>query len=351
MKCDWLFSGAGYYNYEQGYRPVFEGEKEYGGEIVHPQHWPNNFIYKNKRIVIIGSGATAVTLVPALASDAKHVTMLQRTPTYIVSQPLYDPIARVASKIFSPATVFKIMRYLNAKLTITFWKICQKYPRFSKKLLMAHVKRNLPPGYPVHVHFNPPYNPWDQRLCTVPDGDLFYAIKSGKADIITDRIKKSTKYGILLESGKELSADVIIVATGLNIQFIGGVRLKIDGQEIAFNECVVYKGFMLSGVPNFAFAVGYTNSSWTLKVCLISKYLCNLLEYMDNKGYRVCKPRWPDDISLRPLLDFGAGYVKRSLHEMPRQGDKFPWTMSMDYFKDIKVYKNKNFNDDALIFE
>lgn len=350
LHCRWLFSAAGYYRYDQGFCPRFEGTERFKGQIVHPQHWPDDLDYSGKKVVVIGSGATAVTLIPAMADKTAHITMLQRTPSYIVTQPARDPVARMLRKLLPEQTAYAIMRYKNAKVTLGFWRFAQRFPKLARKLLMHFTRKELPAGYPVDVHFNPPYNPWDQRLCSVPDGDLFKAISSGKATVVTDHIQTFTESGIQLKSGKELEADIIITATGLNIQLFGGISLNKDGRPVKLNQTLAYKGTMLSGVPNFAFAVGYTNSSWTLKVCLLCEHFCRLLGYMDDKGHAVCEPRAPEGMETRPLLDFGAGYVQRALDSVPRQGPGEPWVMSMDYFRDIKLLRRGKVAEQCLEF-
>lgn len=350
IECRWLFSAGGYYRYDQGFSPRFEGSEQFKGSIIHPQHWPEQLDYAGKRVVVIGSGATAVTLIPAMADKVASITMLQRTPSYIINQPANDGVAAFLRKILPEQTAYSLTRYKNAKITLAFWGFCQRFPKLSKKLLLWLTRKELPKDYPVDVHFNPPYNPWDQRLCSVPEGDLFKAISAGKADIVTDHIERFTETGVLLKSGRTLDADIIVTATGLNVQLFGGVTLHKDGKPIVFSETLAYKGMMLSGVPNFAFAVGYTNSSWTLKVCLLCDHFCRLLGFMEREGYNVCEPEAPVGIETRPLLDFGAGYVKRSLDSMPRQGPREPWVMSMDYFRDVKLLRRGKVAEKCLKF-
>lgn len=332
IECRWLFSAGGYYRYDQGFSPRFEGAEQFKGQIIHPQHWPERLDYRGKHVVVIGSGATAVTLIPAMADEVASITMLQRTPSYIVNQPANDSVAAFLRKILPAQTAYSLTRYKNAKITLVFWRFCQRFPGLARKLLIWLTRRELPKGYPVDVHFNPPYKPWDQRLCSVPEGDLFKAISAGKASVVTDHIERFTESGVLLKSGTELKADIIITATGLNVQLFGGIALHKDGEPVVLSQTLAYKGTMLSGVPNFAFAVGYTNSSWTLKVCLLCDHFCRLLGFMDSQGHNVCEPKAPDGVETRPLLDFGAGYVQRALDSMPRQGPREPWVMSMDYF-------------------
>ncbi|MFJ7789329.1 flavin-containing monooxygenase [Pseudomonas sp. NPDC096925] len=350
IECRWLFSAGGYYRYDQGFTPRFEGTEQFKGQIIHPQHWPENLDYTGKRVVVIGSGATAVTLIPAMADKVTSITMLQRTPSYIINQPASDSVAAFLRKLLPEQTAYNLTRYKNAKITLAFWGFCQRFPKLSKKLLLWLTRKELPKDYPVDVHFNPPYNPWDQRLCSVPEGDLFKAISAGKADIVTDHIARFTESGVLLKSGKTLEADIIVTATGLNVQLFGGITLHKDGTPVVLSETLAYKGMMLSGVPNFAFAVGYTNSSWTLKVCLLCDHFCRLLGFMANEGYNVCEPKAPAGIKTRPLLDFGAGYVQRALDSMPRQGPCEPWVMSMDYFRDVKLLRRGKVADKCLSF-
>ena len=351
MSCKWLFSAAGYYRYDEGFTPQFEGRDRFQGQIIHPQHWPEDLDYTNKRVVVIGSGATAVTLVPAMTDRAAHVTMLQRTPTYVMNLPARDPIANTLRKLLPEETAYKLTRKKNIALSRTIWRFCQKYPDAARRLIRYTNKRMLPENYPVDEHFNPPYNPWDQRLCAVPDGDLFKMIGAGKASVVTDRIRTFTEKGLLLESGRELEADIIVTATGLNVQLFGGIQLQLDGKPVEMSKTVAFKGMMLSGVPNFAFAIGYTNSSWTLKVGLLCEHFCRLLNYMDSKGYSACRPELPSaDMPTRPLLDFGAGYIQRVLDNLPRQGPGAPWVMSMDYEADVKALRKGPVVDRYLHF-
>ena len=338
FRCRWIFSAAGYYRYDQGYRPPFEGEERFKGRIVHPQHWPEDLDYSGKRVVVIGSGATAVTLVPAMAGKAAHVTMLQRTPTYVLSLPSRDIIANALRRIVGKRLAYALTRRKNIFMQRLIWQFCQRHPETARKLIRRMNMRQLPEGYPVDVHFNPPYNPWDQRLCVVPDGDLFKAIRADTASVATGRIKTFTESGVLMESGEHLDADLIVTATGLNLQPFGGVPLTVDGRTVQLAETVAFKGMMLSGVPNLAFAIGYTNSSWTLKIGLLCEHFCRLLNHMEKHRYDICCPEVRDPAMVRrPLLDFGAGYVKRSLHELPRQGAEFPWLMSMSYAADARL--------------
>lgn len=318
---------------------------------MHPQHWPEDLDCAGKKVVVIGSGATAVTLIPALADTAGHVTMLQRSPTYILPVASEDVIANTLRKVLPAGLAYRITRRKNIAMQHFVWRTSQRHPRVVRRLIRAVNIRQLPAGYPVDEHFNPSYDPWDQRLCAVPDADLFKALKKGTASVVTDRIATFTETGIRLESGRELDADIIVTATGLNVQLFGGMALSVDGEPVDFADKVAFKGMMLSGVPNFAFAIGYTNSSWTLKVGLLCEHFTRLLGHMDATGTDICCPELPDPaMPTRPLLDFGAGYVKRSLHVMPRQGLAYPWLMSMNYHSDVKLLRGGPVEDENLHF-
>jgi monooxygenase len=349
--CAHLLAAAGYYRYDQGYRPRFDGEERFAGPIVHPQHWPENLDYRGKRIVVIGSGATAVTLLPAMASTAAHVTMLQRTPTYVMPLPSTDRIANLLKKVLPATAAHALTRRKNIILQRLFFLFCQRYPDRARAFIRSTNIKLLPKGYPVDEHFKPPYGPWQQRLCAVPDGDLFAAIRAGSVSVVTDRIETFTERGIRLVSGRELDADIIVAATGLNLQLMGGIPLTVDGVPVRGADKLAFKGMMLDGVPNFAFAVGYTNSSWTLKVGLIWEHYCRLLDYMDRQGHAVCVPeRGQSNLPTRPLLEFGSGYVQRALADLPRQGPAAPWVMSMDYFLDEKLLRDAPVDDPNLRF-
>ncbi|GAB92000.1 flavin-containing monooxygenase [Gordonia rhizosphera] len=350
IRARWIFSGSGYYRYDEGYTPEFEGRERFGGTIVHPQHWPEDLDYEGKRIVVIGSGATAVTLLPALAEKAEHVTMLQRTPSYILPIPRQDPLANWLKRRFGDERGYALARQKYIAQQRLVFEFCQRFPKAARRLIRKVNASQLPEGYPVDEHFNPPYNPWDQRLCAVPDSDLFRTIRKGTTSVVTDRIVTFTETGILLESGTELEADIIVTATGLNIQVFGGIEATVDGRPVSLPDTVVYRGMMLSGVPNFAMAIGYTNSSWTLKVGLVCEYWCRLLGYMDDHGYDTVWADVDPDMPTRPLLDFGAGYVQRALSTLPRQGAKPPWTMSMSYYKDRRQLRHGDVADEYLHF-
>jgi monooxygenase len=349
--CNWLFVASGYYSYDEGYTPDFQGRERFQGQIAHPQHWPEDLDYAGKRVVVIGSGATAVTVVPAMAKTAEHVTMLQRSPSYVVAVPERDPIANALKRLLPARTAYALTRRKNIWLQKSIYQLSQTRPRFARWLLRALVKRQLPKGYPVDTHFKPRYKPWDQRMCVVPDGDLFAAISDGSASVVTDQIKTFTERGIELVSGRELAADVIVTATGLNLLAFGGMQLVVDGRPVALSQTMAYKGMMLSDVPNFAFAVGYTNSSWTLKVDLVCEHLARLLAYMDEHGYDTCVAH-NDDPTIRelPLLGLGSGYVQRSIREFPRQGSRFPWATAMSYRQDVESLRHRQVTDPALRF-
>ena len=351
FSANWIFMAGGYYRYDQGFTPEFEGRDRFEGQIVHPQHWPEDLDYTGKKVVIIGSGATAVTLVPAMAGTAAQVTMLQRSPTYIMAIPAKDVFANTAKRVLGDKRGYALTRRKNIVKQRAIFQFCQTFPRPARKLIRHLNAKQLPEGYAVDKHFNPSYNPWDQRLCAVPDGDLFKAITDGSASVVTDRIATFTETGIQLESGKHLDADIIITATGLNLQMFGGVSLTVDGEQVDFAKTFAYKGMMLSGVPNFAFAVGYTNSSWTLKVGLLCEHFCRLLTHMDANGFDTARAEAGDpEMQGRPLLDFSAGYVKRALDLMPKQGDGAPWTMSSSYTSDVKLLRSDSVLDPNLRF-
>jgi monooxygenase len=351
LSCHWLFCAGGYYRYDEGFTPRFEGRDRFRGRIVHPQHWPEDLDYSGKRVVVIGSGATAVTLVPAMADKAAHVTMLQRSATYVMPVPSQDAIANALKKVFGNERGYAITRQKNIAQQRAVYKLCQRYPRAARRLIRHINAKRLPENYPVDEHFNPAYNPWDQRLCAVPDGDLFNALSNGSASVVTDRIDTFTETGIRLESGRELDADIIVTATGLNLQTLGGLHLRVDGRPVHVPETVAYKGFMLSDVPNFVFVFGYTNSSWTLKVGLVGEHFCRLLAHMDAHGHDICCPQVDDPAMVtRPLLDFAAGYVQRAADQLPRQGDREPWSVSMDYRADVRQLRDAPVANDNLRF-
>jgi cation diffusion facilitator CzcD-associated flavoprotein CzcO len=338
LSATWLFCGGGYYDYDSGYIPELPGIDRFEGKIVHPQFWPEDLDYQGQRVVVIGSGATAMTLVPAMASRAAHVTLLQRTPTYVLSVPAVDPIEERLKRWLGGVRAHRVARAKNIRLQRLIWNLSKRRPNLIRRLIRAATVKALPEGYDVDTHFKPPYNPWDQRLCIVPDGDLFKAISRGEVSVATGEIETLTDKGIKLRSGDELEADIVITATGLNLIPLAGVSYSVDGELVRLSEKITYKGMMLTGVPNFLYAVGYINASWTLKVDLICEHFCRLLALMDEHEYAYCVPESPDPAApTRPLLDFGAGYVLRSVHEFPKQGSTPPWELNMDYLRDRKV--------------
>ena len=351
VTCDFLFVNSGYYRYDQGYTPEFPGIENFGGTVIHPQHWPEDLDYAGKRVVVIGSGATAMTLVPAMAEDAAQVTMLQRSPTYVISMPGEDPIAKLLRRALPARAVYPIVRWKNVILQSITYRLARTRPRLVKKLVRKGVVDALPAGYDVDKHFRPKYNPWDQRLCLVPDGDLFKSLSSGRAEIVTDAIETFDETGIQLESGQHLDADVVVTATGLNLLFLGGMRVSIDGEERDLTQAFVYKGMMLSGIPNFAFTIGYTNASWTLKADLTAEYVCRLLAHMDANGYDSCGPELgPGGLSEIPLLDFNSGYVLRALDHLPKQGAVEPWKLKQNYPLDLRMLRHGALEDGAMQF-
>jgi len=340
LTCSFLYSCTGYYRYDEGFRPEFPGEDRFPGPVVHPQHWPADLDHTGKRVVVIGSGATAVTLVPAMARDAAHVTMLQRSPSYILTLPSEDPVLVRLRRLLPDRLATKVARGKNMALQIAIYQFARRAPRTARKVLQDGVRRQLPPGYPVETHFRPAYNPWDQRLCLVPDGDLFAAISAGSVTMVTDTIEAFTETGIRLASGAELDADIIVSATGLSLLAAGGMALSIDGNPVPMADTVTYKGMMLSGVPNFALAIGYTNASWTLKVDLVSEYVCRLLTEMERTGHTVVTPQSPPPGPREPLLNLRANYVKRSLDALPRQARSRPWRINQNYARDVLLFRH-----------
>jgi monooxygenase len=351
LTCDFLWTCSGYYRYDEGFTPDFEGADRFRGPVVHPQHWPEGLDYAGKRVVVIGSGATAVTLVPAMAGEAAHVTMLQRSPTYIASLPAEDRIATALRRRLPERAAYAAVRWKNVLIQTLFYQLSRRRPELVKKMIRRGVERSLPPGYDVDKHFKPHYDPWDQRMCLVPDGDLFRAISAGEASVVTGGIASFTERGIELESGEEVKADVIVTATGLNLLFLGGMRLAVDGEEVDVPGRMTYKGMMLSGVPNLAFTVGYTNASWTLKADLTSEYVCRLLGHMDAHGYKRCIPEVDPSVTEQPLLDFTSGYVLRSLDQFPKQGSTEPWRLRQNYVFDIRTIRRGPIEDGAMRFD
>jgi len=349
--CNFLFMCSGYYRYAAGYTPEFPGAANFGGRIVHPQQWPEGLDCSGKRVVVIGSGATAVTLVPELAKTAAHVTMLQRSPTYIVSRPQEDPVANWLRRHLPPKAAYRITRWRLVLLGMWFYRLCKKKPEHVKAMIESGVRAQLGPDYDVGTHFTPRYNPWDQRLCLVPDGDLFRAIRSGRASILTDRIVAFVERGLKLESGSVLEADIVVTATGLVMELLGGMEASVDGRSVDFSQTLNYRGTMYSDVPNLASAFGYTNASWTLKCDLTCEYVCRLLNRMDRLGVRQVTPRNRDrSMPTRPWLDFSSGYIQRSIARFPRQGARRPWKLYQNYALDILSLRCGRMDDGVLEF-
>jgi monooxygenase len=347
--CNFLFMCSGYYKYEEGYSPEFIGAKDFAGRIVHPQKWPEDLDYAGKRVVVIGSGATAVTLVPEMAKTAAHVTMLQRSPTYVVSRPAQDAFANKLRARLPSKLAYHLIRWRNVLWGMYFFQLSRRKPAQVKKLILGGVKMALGPDYDIATHFTPRYNPWDQRLCLVPDGDLFGAIKQGSASVVTNQIDSFTEKGIRLKDSSELEADVIVTATGLNLQVLGGMEVSVDGRVVDFAHTLNYKGMMYSDVPNLASAFGYTNASWTLKCDLTCEYVCRLINYMDRRGYKQCMPHNVDpSITASPSLDFSSGYVQRAVAQMPKQGSKRPWRLYQNYALDIVSLRFGKIDDGVM---
>jgi len=349
--CSFLFVCGGYYKYSEGYTPEFPGMARFAGRIVHPQKWTDDIDYAGKRVVVIGSGATAVTLVPELAKKAAHVTMLQRSPTWVVARPAKDEGAIKLRKWLPSMLAYAITRWKRVLLQQYFFNLCRRNPARARQLILGGVRAYLGPDYDVDRHFTPRYNPWEQRLCLVPDADLFLAIRSKKASVVTDRIETFTEKGIRLASGAELEADMIVTATGLNLEVLSGLQITVDGERVDPAKTYNYKGLMYSGVPNLASSFGYTNASWTLKCDLTCEYVCRLLNYMKKHGCRQCTPRDAGtDIGGEPWVDFSSGYIQRSLHLFPKQGSKPPWRLHQNYARDIMTLRFGRIDDGVMEF-
>lgn len=350
--CNFLIMCSGYYSYDAGYTPDFPGVAQFQGKIIHPQKWPEDLDYRGKRVVVIGSGATAVTLVPAMAETAAHVTMLQRSPTYMVSLPSSDIVANTLRRLFPESVVYTLTRLKNTLFGMLIYQLSQRRPELVKRIIKDRVRKELGPDFDVDRHFTPPYNPWDQRMCLVPDSDMFVALREKRASIVTDQIESFTPTGLKLKSGEHLDADLIVTATGLELVALGGISVAVDGNTVPTNQCVTYKGAMLTGVPNLSFVFGYTNASWTLKADLLSAYVCRLLNYMDKHGYRQVTAHLKDSsVTEMPLLDLTSGYVQRALERFPRQGSKLPWRLYQNYFFDTLMIRFGAIQDDALEFK
>jgi monooxygenase len=349
--CGYLISCSGYYNYDAGYMPTFPGVERFTGRCVHPQHWPEDLDYTGKKVVVIGSGATAVTLVPAMAGDAAHVAMLQRSPSYVFSLPAFDKISEVLGRILPDEWVYELGRRRNVVIQRALYKACRRWPRLMRRFLLRQVRRRVGSSFDM-THFTPKYMPWDERLCAVPDGDLFDVLRCGEASVVTDEIETFTETGILLQSGRELDADIIVTATGLNLQMLGGMKLSVDGEARELHDQMTYKGVLVQDMPNLAWMFGYTNAPWTLKSDIAGAYLCRLFKHMDENCYAVATPRDAENcVTDHGMLDqLQSGYVQRAKDIMPRQGSKLPWKVLMHYEKDSRMLLEEPVMDDVLSF-
>ena len=350
--CNFLMMCGGYYNYDEGYSPHFENQEQFNGLIIHPQKWPDNLDYKNKKVVVIGSGATAVTIIPAMADQVEHITMLQRSPTYFMSAPDKDMIGNYFKKIFPQKTAYFLTRWKNILLGNYFYKQCVNNPEKVKEMLINGVRAHLGEDYDIDTHFTPKYKPWDERLCFVPNADMFEAMKSGKASVVTDHIDQFTETGIKLKSGEELTADIIIKATGLNLQFLNGIDVKVDNSQVNISEKLAYKGRMFNDIPNLACSFGYARASWTLGADLSSEYVCKLLNYMDKHGYDYCSPVIGKEVREEgTYLNLSSGYVKRAIDRMPKQGSREPWKGNQSYLSDVTELRWGSITNDDLHFK
>ena len=351
LSCGFLFLCSGYYRFDHGHEPDFAGRARFAGRIVHPQHWPDDIDWSGQRVLVIGSGATAITLVPALARTAAHVTMLQRSPTYVVALPSRDRGAERLQRVLPARWAYALTRWQRIVLGQLFFQYCRRWPRRARALLRRGVRAGLGPDFDVDTHFAPRYNPWEQRLCLAPDGDLFRALRSGRASVVTDRIETFTERGVALASGATIDADLIVTATGLELQALGGLRLTVDGRAVDPARALQYKGTMLADVPNLAQSFGYTNASWTLKSDLTAEYVCRLLEHMRRHGFVQCTPRNRDPaLATAPAIDFSSGYVRRAIEQLPRQGTRVPWRLHQNYLRDIALLRYGRLADGAMEF-
>ena len=349
--CNFLFACSGYYRYAAGYTPEFPGMERFRGRVVHPQRWTPDIEYAGKRVVVIGSGATAVTLVPELSKTAAHVTMLQRSPTYVLARPDEDALANWARERLSERVAYAFTRWKNVLLGMLFFRLSRWVPDYVKRRILEGVRAELGPEYDVGKHFTPTYRPWDQRVCLVPNGDLFRAIRDGRASVVTDTIASFAEGGIELTSGAKLDADLVVTATGLELEVLGGVAFTVDGRPVDFSKTFAYKGMMYSDVPNFASCFGYTNASWTLKCDLTCAYVCRLLNWMSRRGYRSCTPQVGDEpLSRRPWLDFSSGYIQRSIARFPSQGSRAPWKLYQNYALDLLSLRFGRLEDGVMHF-
>lgn len=353
ISADFLLTCTGYYRYDKGYLPKFEGFDDYAGVVAHPQHWPKDLDYDGKRVLVIGSGATAVTVVPAMAETASHVTMLQRSPTYMFSRPAVDPVASWLKKRLPVGAAYALTRLKNVLLQRTLYKLARLRPDMTRKRLRRMAQEAVGPHVDVDVHFNPTYAPWDQRICLIPDDDLYAALREGRASVVTDTIDHFDADGVVLTSGERIDADVVVPATGLELQFLGGIEMEVDGEAIDASKLVTYRGFMFANVPNWASVFGYTSASWTLKADLISGYVCRLLRHMRENGYDVVVPPAPEpDAPTQPFItSLSAGYIQRAIDRMPRQGTSGAWVNHDDYARDVLQLKLGRIDDGVLRFE
>jgi monooxygenase len=350
QRANFLYFCSGYYSYSQAHQPEFAGQGDFAGRIIHPQFWPKDFEYAGKRVVVIGSGATAVTLVPEMAKTAAHVTMLQRSPTYVLSRPSVDKIALALDQVLPSRWAYALTRWKNVLMGMYFYSVAQRRPAMVKKYMLGLVRKEMGEKYAVDQHFSPSYGPWDQRVCVVPDSDLFQQIKAGRASIVTDTIKCFTRQGIQLSSGHEIAADIIVTATGLKLNALGDVAISKDGVPYAPSEAIAYKGLMLSDLPNAALAFGYINASWTLRADLTAEYVCRLLNHMDRKSYRIVYPKSDPAVSAKPFMALSSGYVQRSQAYLPKQGDQPPWQVRPNYFADLRATGWSKLEDGVLQF-
>jgi len=351
VSCNFIYSCTGYYRYDKGYTPEFPGADQFKGDIIHPQLWPEDLDYSGKRVVVIGSGATAITLVPSMAKTAAHVTMLQRSPTYVISAPAEDKVSQRLRRWFSERVAYGLTRWKNVSTQALLFQLSRRYPNFVKKILRKAVHQWMGDDFDIDTHFNPRYNPWDQRLCLVPDGDLFRSLRKGTSSIVTDHIEAFTEKGIQLKSGDFLEADIVITATGLELLLLGGIELNVDGVPVDLSNSLTYKGMMFSDVPNLALAAGYTNASWTLKCDLTSAYVCRLLSYMDQYKFQYCMAKNTDSsVEKLQFLDLASGYVDRAVDQFPKQGNKAPWRLHQNYLLDIFTLRGGGLQDKVMGF-
>ena len=350
LTCNFIYSCTGYYRYDQGFTPDFPDAEKFKGQIVHPQLWPQDLDYTGKRIVVIGSGATAITLVPSLAKTAGHVTMLQRSPTYVLSRPDVDAVSQKLRRWFPEQLAYGLTRWKNVTAQAMLFQLSRRFPNYVKKLIRKVVHGWMGDDFAIDTHFNPSYKPWDQRLCLVPNGDLFRSLRKGTSSIVTDHIERFTENGIQLKSGETLEADIIITATGLELLLLGGLKLEVDGVETKVADSLTYKGMMFSGIPNLALAAGYTNASWTLKCDLTSHYVCRLISYMDKHQYQYCVANNDPSVKRLQFLDLASGYVDRAMDQFPKQGDKSPWKLHQNYLLDIFNLRLGSMRDKAMGF-